>query len=340
MENYKTMRPARLNPARIQSGGRSGGEETVRPYINKAILTLTPHQTLHDACRLMIQNRIGCVVITAGNQPDSLPDGQAGGLAGKPIGIVSESTIVRQVAFSRNLNTELGEIMSKRIISIHPDKTVSEALELMHRYHIRRLPVIENGILTGIVTQTDLLEVSCRLMNSFKTRHKNLSEIASRDELTGLYNRRYFKEAFHNELSRTRSFGGLLSVVLIDIDHFKHINDTFGHNTGDYAMQEVASIIKDNAREVDIVARYGGDEFAVLLPGVGTRAAYLFAEQVRRIIETTPFTARQENLKLTISGGVCKWTKELNSITSMINEADKYLYEAKRSGRNKIIVAE
>jgi len=308
-------------------------EETVKPYINKAILTLTPHQTLHDACKLMIQNRIGCVVIASNNQLDN-------DLAGKPIGIISESTIVRQVALSRNLNTELGEIMSKRIISINPGKTVSEALELMHRYHIRRLPVMENGVLTGIVTQTDLLEASCRLLNTLKTKHSHLSEIAMKDELTGLYNRRYFKEVFQDELARTRNFGGLLSLVLIDIDHFKQINDSHGHNTGDYVMQEVAKIIKNNAREIDIVARYGGDEFAVLLPGVGTRAAHLFAEQVRKIIESTPFTVGPKNIKLTISGGICKWTKELNSISSMVSEADKYLYEAKHSGRNKIIVAE
>ncbi|MBI4833410.1 MAG: GGDEF domain-containing protein [Planctomycetes bacterium] len=300
-------------------------EETIRPYINKAVLTLSPYQTIYDACCLMRRNHIGCVVVTNRD---------------KPVGIVSESTIVKQVASGRSLHTELGKVMSKHIIFSSPDKPISAALELMHRHHIRRLPVMENGVLSGIVTQTDLLEASCRLINNLKSRHTRLSEIAGKDELTGLYNRRYFKEVFEDELARTRRYGGLLSLVLLDIDHFKQINDCYGHSAGDKILQEMASIIKGNARGVDTSVRYGGEEFAVLLPGVGTRAAHLFAERLRAIIEGHEFNIGSEHIKLTISGGVCKWTSELDSMPSMINEADKYLYQAKESGRNKILVAQ
>jgi len=299
-------------------------EETVGSYINRAVVTMSPDQNLYQACQLMRQNRIGCVIITDN---------------GKPAGIITESTVVKQVASGRSFRTRLDEVMTRRIISVRPDKNISDALELMHRRHIRRLPVMHNNKLMGVVTQTDLLEASCRLVNAFRSRQSHLSEMASRDELTGLYNRRYFKEAFQSELERSRGYGGLLALVLLDIDHFKGVNDTYGHSAGDKVLQQIAAIIRDNSRPIDIVARYGGEEFAVLLPGLGTRAAYLFAERLRDIVAKHPFDTGDKTINLTISGGVCKWTRESDSIQAMINEADKYLYEAKGTGRNKIVVS-
>jgi diguanylate cyclase (GGDEF)-like protein len=299
-------------------------EETVGSYINRAVVTMSPEQNLFQACQLMRQNRIGCVII-ADN--------------GKPAGIITESTVVKQVASGRSLQTKLDEVMTRRIISVRPDENISDALELMHRQHIRRLPVMQSNRMLGVVTQTDLLEASCRLVNTFKNRQSHLSEIASRDELTGLYNRRYFKESFQSELERTRAYGGLLALVLLDIDHFKNVNDTCGHSAGDKVLQQIAAIIRDNSRPIDIVARYGGEEFAVLLPGLGTRAAYLFAERLRNIVAKNPFDTGDKTINLTISGGVCKWTKESDSSQTMIDEADKHLYQAKNSGRNKIEVS-
>lgn len=300
-------------------------ENTVGFYINKTVITLPPDRTLYQACQLMRQTRIGCVLVASNNKPE---------------GIITESTIVKQVASGQSMQKRIGQVMAKPVVTVPPWKNISEALELMHRLHIRRLPVITRDKLLGVVTQTDLMEASRRLVNAFRQKHSYLSKIANQDELTGLYNRRYFKSTFQRELNRAKSYGGLLALVIFDIDHFKKVNDLYGHNAGDQVLRAIASIIKNNSRPIDIVARYGGEEFAVLMPGAGTRAAYLFAERARKIIETTVFDAGEKKIAVTVSGGLCKWTKKTDAPEKMFGEADKNLYRSKISGRNKITLSD
>ena len=306
------------------SGPERRKGESVRDYMNKTVLTMPPAGNLLESCRLMKDTGLGCVLVV-----DDC----------KPVGMITESTVVRQVASGVSFSKPVSAIMRKPVISIRPDEPVIRALELMRSRHIRRLPVVDRGRLIGIVTQTDLLEASLRMLNRSMVRERDLSEIVHKDELTGLFNRRYFKTAFHREFERTRRFGGLLALIMLDIDHFKTVNDQYGHSAGDKVLQAFSAIIRNNSRPVDIVARYGGEEFAVLLPGLGTRAGHLAAERIRKCVEDHSFDTGTEAIKMTISAGVCKLTGRSANITDMIDEADKHLYKAKASGRNKVMVA-
>ncbi len=325
--------PLKRDSTAVPPARRRG--ECVRDYINKTVLTMPPTGQIIDACRLMKDTGLGCVLVMDGS---------------KPAGMITESTVVRQAAAGASFSKPVSAIMRTPVISIRPEEHVVRALELMRSSHIRRLPVVDRGRLLGIVTQTDLLEASLRMLNSSRTRERDLSEMVHKDELTGLFNRRYFKAVFHQEFERTRKFGGLLALILLDIDHFKKVNDTYGHNAGDKVLQEFARIIQQNARPVDIIARYGGEEFAVLLPGLGTRAGHLTAERIRKCIEEHSFDlpaeasaqtgAGTKTIKMTVSAGVCKLTAQTAHITDMIDQADKHLYKAKASGRNRVMVAD
>jgi two-component system, cell cycle response regulator len=160
----------------------------------------------------------------------------------------------------------------------------------------------------------------------------NLAQI---DGLTGLYNRNYF----HNKLLEEMSFNKILSLVILDLDYFKKINDVYGHLVGDKLLQHVAQTIKNNLRSKDVLARFGGEEFILLLPANDLNTAYLIADRIRKLIEATAFyIGEQKEISITASFGVAmQLENELPE--SLIDRADKALYIAKETGRNKVIKA-
>ena len=171
----------------------------------------------------------------------------------------------------------------------------------------------------------------------------HMEKVASHDPLTGLANRRKFDERFAAEVSRHNRHGNDLSLLLIDIDSFKSINDTFGHLVGDHCLVQVAEILSKRVRAEDLVARYGGEEFALLLPDTSTHEAAAIADQLRRAISGNPFTPfeRQESVKITISVGVATLEgKQHASFDALLERADKALYAAKRRGRNQVCSAQ
>jgi two-component system cell cycle response regulator len=149
-----------------------------------------------------------------------------------------------------------------------------------------------------------------------------LNEQATRDWLTGLYNRRYFEETLADHIEAANRYKRELSLILFDIDDFKQINDANGHEAGDAVLKEVAELLKLTARKADIVCRYGGDEFAVILPETGTDNAWKFAERVFQMLEES------EDNNVTVSGGVAALPSE-----NLVAIADSDLFERKR-GRN------
>lgn len=160
----------------------------------------------------------------------------------------------------------------------------------------------------------------------------NLAQI---DGLTGLYNRNYF----HNKLLEEMSFNKILSLVILDLDYFKKINDVYGHLVGDKLLQHVAQTIKNNLRSKDVLARFGGEEFILLLPANDINTAYLIADRIRKLIEATAFYIdEQKEISITASFGVAMQL-ENESPESLIDRADKALYIAKETGRNKVIKA-
>ena len=166
-----------------------------------------------------------------------------------------------------------------------------------------------------------------------KTKNE-LYEKAVKDNLTGLYNRNYLWGYLKNKIEEHKHNPYPLSLAIIDIDHFKKINDTYGHLVGDEALKEVAQVIKESLPPSFVVARYGGEEFIVVMPFTDLDKAYEYIENVRKKIESRKFTSK--NINITISAGVAEY-KDGWSMKDFIFEADKKVYEAKRSGRNRVI---
>ncbi|HEV7502072.1 MAG TPA: sensor domain-containing diguanylate cyclase, partial [Vicinamibacteria bacterium] len=160
-----------------------------------------------------------------------------------------------------------------------------------------------------------------------------LSQMASTDELTQLANRRRFTEALRRELGRARRTGLPLSLVLVDVDHLKKVNDTFGHPVGDTAIRHVAAALKEGRRETDVVARFGGEEFALLLPGTDHVGAVKAAERVRVRLSTSLLETVGQ---VTASMGVSTWPEDGATEERLVWVADQRLYEAKEGGRNRV----
>jgi diguanylate cyclase (GGDEF)-like protein len=158
---------------------------------------------------------------------------------------------------------------------------------------------------------------------------RSLSEI---DHLTGIYNRRKITELYDNEYVRYKRYKYPLSIIIVDIDFFKQVNDKYGHNQGDITLKEIATILKDEVRESDHVARWGGEEFLVICPETDIDGAYTLAEKIRKIIDEYPFTNIHHK---TASFGVTTCRDDC-TFESMINRADKALYKVKAEGRNKV----
>ena len=161
------------------------------------------------------------------------------------------------------------------------------------------------------------------------------------DGLTKLYNRRFFMNQLTQEMERSRRYQNPLSLLMIDIDNFKYYNDTNGHPAGDTALENVAQLFLKTVRKTDYVTRYGGEEFAILLPETPLENATLVGEKLRKTIEKFPFENEeaQPGGNLTISVGVAEQTKEMNSYEDFVIKADEALYKSKESGRNRVTLA-
>lgn len=171
--------------------------------------------------------------------------------------------------------------------------------------------------------------------------HK-LEELAARDPLTGLYNRRLLEARFHEELNRCSRAQQALTILMVDLDYFKTYNDLCGHIAGDHALRKVAEILKNSGREMDIVTRYGGEEFCLLLPNTGREEALFVAERIRRAIENQRFPGEtgMPQKKLTASIGISAFPNDGKTFETLINAADVALYQAKSKGRNRLATFE
>lgn len=167
----------------------------------------------------------------------------------------------------------------------------------------------------------------------------NMNQMALHDPLTGIFNRRYINEKLPVEIFNSKLSGMPISVIMTDIDHFKKINDSYGHLTGDEVLRKFTALLEKNVLEASgWVARFGGEEFLICLPGIEKKRATIFAEQVRKSIEETEITYNSVTVKITASFGSFTANPESDySMNEMIDKADKKLYEAKRTGRNKVM---
>ncbi len=185
-------------------------------------------------------------------------------------------------------------------------------------------------------------------INTFATRldaaykelevtNSKLKETSFRDEVTGLYNRRFFSLRLEEEMSRFKRFNHPVTVVLLDIDNFKSVNDEFGHAVGDETLRELAQILMKHSRGINVVSRFGGDEFAVLLVETSKAGARLYADRIRQVVATFPFS---HGKPVTASFGVASLPDdEVTTSDDLFRAADEALYAAKRAGKNQVVAA-
>lgn len=168
--------------------------------------------------------------------------------------------------------------------------------------------------------------------------HQEMYSLTTLDSLTKAYNRRYFAEALEREVMRSRRYDRPLCLALFDIDHFKKINDEYGHLAGDQVLRDLARIVHDAIRKEDIFSRYGGEEFALLLPEVGLEGARLLCERLRELVAGAVFEYKDDRIPVTMSCGIAVTPEKPVTITGeqLVERADTMLYEAKQSGRNQV----
>lgn len=202
-------------------------------------------------------------------------------------------------------------------------------------------PFNEAELLMRIATHMELK----RSRDMLELKNKELTEaydkiehLALTDTLTGIPNRRNLTNLMGKEASRSRRNGTTFSLIMCDIDFFKKVNDTYGHDTGDYVLCEVASIIQESVRQQDVVGRWGGEEFLIMLPETKMEDATSVAEKLRKAIESKEMAFHDYSFKVTMTFGVSVFETDLG-IEKSIKKADDALYEGKQSGRNKVVQA-
>lgn len=184
--------------------------------------------------------------------------------------------------------------------------------------------------------------VSARVKNILKLQKvtHELFIMSRTDPLTGAFNRRHFMETGAAELNRSSRYGSTFSMIMLDIDHFKSINDTYGHDIGDKALIEAVQIINKALRTEDTLGRFGGEEFCILLPETSQKSAIKVAERIRSDIEANKIHTDKGALKFTVSCGVSQLNTTNNSLEKIIKKADNALYNSKKTGRNRTTAAE
>ena len=178
-----------------------------------------------------------------------------------------------------------------------------------------------------------------RVLFELDSARAQLELLSVTDDLTLVYNRRYFLGRAHYELARARRYGQVFSMLLIDLDDFKQVNDTHGHPAGDRLLKMVSDVCLQESCEVDVLARLGGDEFGYLIPGLEQDQAVAFANRLRSKLNQSSFLYRGVRIETTVSVGVITWEAEIKDLDALVFLMDKALYAAKHGGKNKTMVA-
>jgi len=192
----------------------------------------------------------------------------------------------------------------------------------------------------SIIPTCPVGEPNCTVAIEVARLRQNLSELSDlvrTDTLTGIANYRYFFQALEQEIERTQRSGQPTSLIMLDIDFFKKINDQWGHEVGNQALIHLSSLLQQTVRKLDVPCRYGGEEFAIILPDTPMAASIPVAERIRTSIEETPLNIAGKLLKMTASLGIMTYTEQQEiTVAELVKQADEYLYKAKQGGRNRV----
>jgi two-component system cell cycle response regulator len=211
---------------------------------------------------------------------------------------------------------------------------LTRALDLgVNDYIIR--PIDENELRARVRTQLRRRRYQEQLRNVVSSA----MELAITDPLTGLYNRRYLDAHLRSTVARAKATGKPVCVLVFDIDHFKTVNDTYGHDAGDDVLREFSDRLRRGVRGIDLVSRYGGEEFLLVMPETDGAFAATVAERLRCDVEAVPFETRASTFPVTVSIGLAEWQGPSDSAESLIKRADQALYAAKRAGRNRVVAS-
>lgn len=264
-------------------------------------------------------------------------------------GIFTTKDVMRLYENDADLQLPLSNYMSFPVQTICSNASVKEALSFIKSKHFKRVVVVdENGRLQGMILQSELIALSyskwALIMRQFQSelqelnsllekKSKHYEELAGQDPLTGLYNRYKFTEIFTAEFLTMQRRKNSMALIMLDLDHFKSINDSFGHNVGDDVLVSVSKMIHSVQRQTDVVCRWGGEEFMVLLPSASLEQACSIAENLRQRVKLLKVV---EGLSLSASFGVTLVNAD-DSLEGLVGRADSALYEAKKAGRDCVV---
>ena len=270
----------------------------------------------------------------------------------RPVGIITTKDAVRLLAEGAPFDAAARDFMSSPLKTVHAKFTVGEALEYVRTHAMKRIVVADgNGGLLGVMKQRELLDIAYARWSDMmrdqadelrgvidllarKTYH--LERMVEHDSLTGIYNRTRFDTTLSEERSRCdRASGRTFSVALMDLDYFKQVNDTYGHLCGDEVLKGFARLVEEGIRDIDTFARWGGEEFMLLMPETDAKGAQILAERLRARIEERRFEGPGQ---VTASIGVAEY-RSGESGEALTARADEALYRAKSGGRNRVEVA-
>ncbi len=233
-------------------------------------------------------------------------------------------------------------IVKKTIISGNPcakEKILRSDEEIDVWWEIYTYPVVdENGDIISVIEYARDITERKRTEEENRRLIMKLKEISRYDDLTGILNRKTVIECLYHEFEKVRRYGGDLSIVFCDVDNFKEINDTCGHIAGDTVLKNLAETLKNNIRKTDIIGRYGGDEFLLILPGTSLRGAQRLSEKIRNKIMKIECPIDSERFSISMSFGIAGFNDNIKDHYHLIHLADQALYQSKNSGRNIITV--
>lgn len=251
-----------------------------------------------------------------------------------------EAWLTAKIEISAGLETQSFSSWEDRphVFNFKNFSPISQGLNQMYQ----NLVITPLKSLTSTTTHTAIMvhDVSDIALNKIHLRETNqhLSYISRTDGLTHLFNRAHWETCLKEVFDSCKVTGEPASLVMFDIDHFKKVNDTYGHGVGDDVIREVSSLLRRSSRKTDYCGRYGGEEFTALLPGTTEDQAYYFAERLRKKVESTLVKSGNVDVKFTISLGVCEFRPEFNDYLEWLTETDKSLYESKQNGRNQVTI--
>jgi|GEM_PF-1342961 len=299
-------------------------------------LAVSESESVLKVCERMARERVGQVLVVAGVWE---PGAETLGDPPEPLGIFTERDLIRAFVQHQGgvLAMRVGELMTTPVVCVSPDEDITHAADLMTLMRIRRLPVVAAGRTVGLLTRGRVMDAQSRRLAEMTHQNEVLLERVVHDALTGLANRVLFDRILERELAGKRERGGVVSILELDIDHFKRVNDTYGHPVGDIVLGQLAEILRAVLRRADLAARVGGEEFAVVLSKGGDSPAFV-AEKLRLAVEQGTFGENNQPLPITISVG-CAEAKPGENAAALFKRVDQALYEAKNTGRNKVVTA-